>query len=390
MVSLATEGGGDMDGTVNQDIVVRAKEFCKEYLQPIARELDQQSRFPTELLDQMGAEGFFGLNYPVEYGGGGYDSVTTYQVVKELAKASAGVVVALSVHWMAVDVLLKFGSEAQKQKYLPEILQGKKVAAYTISEVQAGSDAAAIRATAVEQGNGWLLNGAKYFCTNGGLADIYLVAFKTSPEAGAKGISLFIIEKGTPGFQIGKNEEKMGCRSSVTTSIIFNNCWIAQDNLVGKVNEGYKLAMFGLVGGRLGMASAGLGIAEASLEAGVKYANRRVAFGKQLKELYAIQAMLAEMYVKIAAAKLLVEDTAKKRDSGQEYSLETSVAKLFVADIVTEVCHKSLQIFGGHGYMKYNDPERYVRDARLLDIGVGSTEVLKMVVGTAVAKTIGS
>lgn len=372
------------------DIVITAREFCTARLKPIARELDEQGRFPTELLTPMAEAGFFGLNYPAEYGGGGYDSAITHQVAKEFAKVSAGVALTLHVHWMAIDVLLKFGSEEQKRKYLPDLVQGKKIAAYTISEVQAGSDAAAIRAEAFRTDNVWSLNGAKYFCTNGGLADIYLVAFKTDPDAGAKGISMFIIEKGTPGFQIGTVEEKMGCRSSVTTSLVFQDCQVAPDRLVGNVNDGFKIAMYGLVGGRLGMASMGLGIAEAALETAAKYVNRRIAFGKPLSSLYAVQAMLAEMYVKIQAADLLVFETARKRDSGMDYSLASSVAKLFVSEMVTEVCHKALQVFGGHGYMKYNDPERFARDARLLDIGVGASEVLKMVVGTTVAKTVGS
>lgn len=374
----------------SKDIVVRAREFCTTKLRPIARELDRQNRFPTELVQAMAEEGFFGMNYPREYGGGAYDSVTTHLVVKEFAKVSAGVALTFHVHWMAVDVLLQFGSEEQKAKYLPDLLRGKRIAAYTISEPLAGSDAAGIQATAVLADNGWTLQGTKFFCTNGGLADVYLVAFKTDKEAGAKGISLFIIDKGTPGFIIGAAEEKMGCRSSLTTNLVFTNCTIPADSLLGKVNEGFKAAMFGLCGGRLGMASIGLGIAEAALEAGAKYSNKRIAFGKPLSSLYAVQEMLAEMYTKLEAAKLLVLDVARKRDSGKDYSFETSVAKLFVADMVNEVCYKTMQIFGGHGYMKYNDPERYVRDARLLDIGVGSSEVLKMVVGSTVAKTVGS
>jgi len=371
-------------------IIDKVRIFCQKYLKPIASDLDRQNRFPVELLGLMAEEGFFGLNYPVADGGGGYDSVVTHNVVKEVAKVSAGVALTLHVHWMALDVLLKYGSEVQKETYLADLMQGKKIAAYTISEAQAGSDAAAIRATATPCDNGWLLNGAKYFCTNGGLADVYFVAFKTDQDAGAKGISMFVVEKGTPGFQIGGSEEKMGCRSSLTTGLVFNDCHVAADSLIGNVNEGFKVAMYGLVGGRLGMASMGLGIAEAALEAAAQYVNRRMAFGKPLSALYAVQAMLADMYVKIQAADLLVVDTAQKRDSGRDYSLATSVAKLFVAEVVTEVCHKALQVFGGHGYMKHNDPERYARDARLLDIGVGASEVLKMVVGSAVAKTIGS
>ncbi|WP_378954349.1 acyl-CoA dehydrogenase family protein [Pelosinus sp. sgz500959] len=372
------------------DMLTKTKIFCKNSLQPIARELDKNSRFPTELLGAMGEAGFFGMNYDSEYGGGGYDSVITHMVSQEIAKASAGVALTLHVHWMAIDVLLKFGTAAQKQKYLQILLQGKKVAAYTISEVQAGSDAAGIKATAGNTNEGWVLNGSKYFCTNGGLADIYFIAFKTDAEAGAKGISMFIVEKGTPGFAIGVPDEKMGCRSSYTTGLTFNNCIIPHDNILGNVNEGFKIAMYGLVGGRLGMASIGLGISEAALEKSAIYANKRTAFGKPLSSLFAVQKMLAEMYVKFEAAKLLVYDTAKKRDSGKDYALESSVAKLFVTEVVNEVSHKAVQILGGHGYMKYNDVERYARDARLLDIGVGASEVLKMVVGGAVAKSKGN
>ena len=370
------------------DMIERTKIFCKNSLQPIARELDKNSRFPTELLSEMGEIGLFGMNYGVEYGGGGYDSVITHRVAQEIAKASAGVALTLHVHWMAIDVLLKYGTEAQKLKFLPLLLQGKKVAAYTISEVQAGSDAAGIQASAVRNDAGWVLNGAKYFCTNGGLADIYFIAFKTAVDAGAKGISMFIIEKGTTGFTIGEPDEKMGCRSSYTTGLTFNNCIIPHDHILGNMNEGFKIAMFGLVGGRLGMASMGLGIAEAALESSAKYANKRIAFGKPLSALFAVQEMLADMYVKLEAAKLLVYDTAKKRDSGKDYALETSVAKLFVTEVVNAVSQKAVQILGGHGYMKYNDVERYARDARLLDIGVGASEVLKMVIGGAVAKSV--
>lgn len=373
-----------------KEVVARAKQFCTTHLQPLARELDKEGRFPTELLEIMKQEGFWGMNYPAEYGGGGVDSVTTHRVAKEIAKVSAGVALTLHVHWMAVDVLLKFGSDEQKQRFLPALLRGDKIAAYTISETQAGSDAAAMRATAVHTDEGWLLQGAKYFCTNGGLADLYFVALKTDQAAGAKGISMFIIEKGTAGFQIGSTAEKMGCRSSQTTGLVFHNCVVPPENIIGRINEGFKIAMYGLVGGRLGMASMGLGIAEAAFEAGAQYANQRIAFGKPLVNLYAIQEMLAQMYVKIEAAKLLVDDTACRRDLGGDYGMATSVAKLFVAEVVNEVSHKALQIFGGHGYMKYNDVERYARDARLMDIGVGASEVLNMVVGTAVAKSIGS
>jgi len=371
-------------------VIANAKLFAARKLKPIARELDTAGRFPEELLGDMRLAGFFGLNYPVEYGGGGQNSVVTYQVLTELAKASAGVALTLHVHYMAVDVLLHFGSDKQKQKYLQKLIAGERIAAFTISEGGAGSDAAAITASARADGEGWLLNGTKYFCTNGGLADIYLVAFKTNAAAGAKGISLFIIEKDTPGFSIGRCEEKMGCRSSVTTGLVFDNCLVPGDNLLGPVDEGFKLAMFGLTGGRLGMASMGLGIAEAALEAAAEYAGKRQAFGKPLASLYAIQEMLADMYVALEGTRLVVGSTAALRDSGKDYSLETSVAKIHTARAAEEICYKAVQILGGHGYMKHNPVERYARDARLMDIGVGASEVLKMVVGGAVARKYGT
>jgi alkylation response protein AidB-like acyl-CoA dehydrogenase len=374
----------------NNEMVSKAKEFCKTQLGPIAKELDRDNRFPTELVSAMAKEGIWGINFPVEYGGGGYDAVTAYSAVEEIAKVSAGVALTLHVHWMAAGILLKFGTDAQKKKYLPSLLKGEKIGAFCVSEVQAGSDAAAITATATKSDTGWTLNGPKWFCTNGGLADIYLIGFKTDPNAGAKGISMFIVEKGTPGFEIGSPEEKMGCRSSVTTGLNFKNCIVGEDAVIGGVNAGFKVAMDALVAGRLGMAAMGLGIAEASLETAAKYANKRVAFGKPICALFAIQEMLADMYVKVQAARLLVNDATTKCSNGIDYSLESSVAKLFVAETVNETCHKALQVFGGHGYMKYHDIERYARDGRLLDIGVGASEVLKMVVGGAVAKIKGS
>ncbi|AET66877.1 acyl-CoA dehydrogenase [Desulfosporosinus orientis DSM 765] len=370
----------------NVDIVAKTKQFCKEYLKPIAKELDKNYRFPTELLGLMKKEGFWGINQPVEYGGGGYDNVQACKVIEEIAKVSAGVAMSIHGHWSVTDALVKFGTDSQKKKYFPSLLNGEKIAAFCVSEIQAGSDAASITSTAVKHGDGWLINGPKWFCTNGGLADIYLLAFKTDPQAGSKGISLFIVEKGTAGFDIGEPQEKMGCRSSVITGLTFKNCLIPAENIIGNVNGGFKLIMHALNSGRLEMAAMGLGIAKASFAEAKKYANRRVAFGKPLTALYSIQEMLSDMYVKIQAAKLIVEDAARKRDSGDNYSLESSVAKLFVAQVVNEVCYKALQVFGGHGYMQYNNIERYARDGRVMDIGVGTTEVLKMVVGNVVSK----
>ncbi|QDR83470.1 acyl-CoA dehydrogenase family protein [Sporomusa termitida] len=375
--------------TKNTAMLTNARDFCKTRLTPIAKQLDEAGRFPQEFLSEMGQAGFLGINYPAEYGGKDCDALTAYKVIEEFGKVSAGVALTVHVHWMVADIILKYGSDEQKQKYLPSLLKGEKVGAFCVSEFQAGSDAAAIRAAAKKTDRGWIAEGPKWFCTNGGLADIYLIGFKTDPEAGAKGISMFIVEKGTPGFTIGEPEGKMGCRSSVTTGLNFNDCVLGEGTLIGKVNEGFKVAMYALIAGRLGMAAMGLGIAEAALAAAAGYANKRTAFGKPLTALFSVQEMLADMHVKIEGARLLVYDAAAKRSNGKDYSLEGSVAKLFVAETVNVTCHKALQIFGGHGYMKYYDIERIARDGRLIDIGVGASEVLKMVVGGAVAKLKG-
>jgi alkylation response protein AidB-like acyl-CoA dehydrogenase len=370
----------------SKELLRAAQTFAQNRLQPIAHELDKSARFPTDSRAEMMAAGFFGMHYPESYGGGGYDALSAHLVMKELAKASAGVTLTLIVHFMAIDVLLKFGSQEQKQRYLPDLISGRKIAAYTISEMQAGSDAAAINAVAQKHQNGWLLNGKKYFATNGGLADLYFVAFKTEPEQGAKGISMFVIEKGAAGFHIGGNEEKMGCRSSVLTSLSFSDCLAPQDSLIGNVNDGFKIAMYGLAGGRLGMAAMGAGIAEAALQEAIIYANNRIVFNKPLNSLFSAQRMLADMYVKIEAANLLLEKTARKRDAGQDYSLDSSIVKLFVAEAAIDICRQTVQIYGGHGYMRAHNAERYLRDASLMSIGVGCSEVLQMVVGTAVCK----
>jgi alkylation response protein AidB-like acyl-CoA dehydrogenase len=372
--------------TQTSPFLAQASRLVQDRIRPLARKLDQEGRFPRELVGEMAEAGFFGAHYPVEYGGRGQSALTAHLLLKEIAKASAGVSLSLVVHYMAVDVLLKFGTDEQKRKYLPDLISGRKIAAYTISEMQAGSDAAAITATAVKTGPHWALQGKKYFCTNGGLAELYFVALKTDPEKGAKGISMFLIEKGTTGFTVGPVEEKLGCRSSELTALSFSGCLIHQDNIIGGINDGFKIAMYGLVFGRLGMASLGLGVAEAAMSEAAAYANRRIVFGKPLAAQFSVQQMLAEMYVQIEAGNLLAAAAAKERDQGGEGALETSVAKLFVAEASTMVCRKAAQIYGGHGYMKRNSVERYLRDAQLMSVGVGASEVLQMVVGVAVAK----
>ncbi|SKC86189.1 acyl-CoA dehydrogenase family protein [Maledivibacter halophilus] len=370
----------------SEDFIVKAKEFAEEYVKPISKELDESNRFPEELLHSMVKRKFLGIHYPIEYEGGGESSLTSFNVVKELSKASPGVGLMFIVHWMAVDVLLKYGTDEQKEKYLKDLIKGKRVAAYSISEAVAGSDAAGINTIAEKTEEGWKLNGTKYFCTNGSIADVYLVACKTEPEQGAKGISIFIVEKDSEGLSITDYADKMGFRSSPTTNLVLKDCIIPDENLIGLENKGFKIAMDGLTGGRLGMVAIGIGIAEAAMERAIKHANNRKAFGKPLSKLYSIQEKIASSHISLEAAKGLFEKTCFKRDYGDNYSIESSVAKVFTAKAVRNICYEAMQILGGHGYYKDNDVERYYRDGRLIDIGVGATEVLNMVIGSTILR----
>lgn len=362
-------------------VVEQAACFAREKIAPLAVKLDEENRPPYELIEEMAQLGFFGMRYPKELGGMDCSAVTTYLAVSELSQGSAGVGLLLLVHWMAVDALIKFGTEEQQDRWLPDLISGKKIGALTISEAVAGSDASGITTLAEKTEGGYILNGAKYFSTNGSLADIYVVTAKTNPEAGGKGISAFVVEKGTPGFEITPPLEKLGCRSSITTALSFKDCFVGDECLLGAENAGLKPAMYALVGGRMGMGAMGLGIAEAAKKAALGYANRRIAFGAPLAKLPAVQAMTGDMEIKTAAMRSLLISVSQKQDNGEDYAGDTSVLKIFVAEGVMEVCNKALQIYGGHGYVKGNPAERYYRDARLMDIGVGATEVLKQVVG---------
>ncbi len=369
------------------EMIAKAKSFNENHLFPIAKKLDDENRPPVELFQIMKNEGFFGMNYAKEYGGGDLSSKTTYDVYTEIAKASAGVALTLHVHYMAIDAILKFGTEEQKDLWLPKLVSGEKIGAYSISEVEAGSDAASLTCVATKTDDGYVLNGSKYFCTNGEIADIYVVAVKTDIDAGGKGISVLIVEKESEGMTISKPLDKTGCRSSITTAVNFKDCFVRAENLLGAENGGFKVAMYGLISGRLGMASMGIGIAEACLNEACKYANKRIAFGKPISALYSIQEKIANMHTKIEVAKSYMDTVTEKRDKGIDYSLESSIIKVFVAQTVNEVCHGAIQVFGGHGYIKSANVERYSRDGRLMDIGVGATEVLNMVIGSSILRS---
>lgn len=360
--------------------------FCEKYIKPITKQLDEVSEFPKEILKPMRELKLFSLHYPKEYGGLELDYETSFEIIREISKYSAGIGLLYAVHWMAADVLLKYGTERQKEKYLKDLVEGNKIAAYAISEPTAGSDAAGIKATASKDEDCYILNGNKYFCTNGSLADIYIVACKTDEEKGAKGISLFILEKGTKGMEITNVIDKMGCRSSVTTDLVLKECRIPSENMLGEENKGFKIAMDGLVGGRLGMCAIGIGISEAALNKAIQHSNNRIAFGKPISSLYSIQSKISNMYIKLEACRALFKKTCKVRSRHKDYSLEASVAKVFIGEAVNSICYEAIQIMGGHGYVRNNEVERLYRDGRLIDIGVGTSEVLNMVIGSTILK----
>ncbi|WML37145.1 acyl-CoA dehydrogenase family protein [Clostridium sp. OS1-26] len=372
---------------INKEMLfLDVREFCEKYIKPIAKQLDEVSEFPKKILKPMRELKLFSMHYPKEYGGLELDYETSFGIIREISKYSAGIGLLYAVHWMAADVLLKYGTERQKGKYLKDLVEGNKIAAYAISEPTAGSDAAGIRATALKDEGFYILNGKKYFCTNGSLADIYIIACKTDEEKGAKGISLFILEKGTKGMEITNVIDKMGCRSSITTDLVLKECRIPSENMLGEENKGFKIAMDGLVGGRLGMCAIGIGISEAALNKAIQHSNNRIAFGKPISSLYSIQSKISNMYIKLEASKALFKKTCEVRNSHKDYSMEASVAKVFIGETVNIICYEAIQIMGGHGYVRNNEVERFYRDGRLIDIGVGTSEVLNMVIGSTILK----
>lgn len=364
------------------------REFTEKEVAPHDAEMDRTNDLSWDIIHKMSANGFFSVPYPEEYGGAAMGSLAAVLTIEELARGSSSVALTLDAHWLATDPIFLFGSEEQKKKYLPDLVSGKKLAAFALTEPVAGSDAAGIISTAVRDGDYWVLNGTKAFITNGGAADTYVIAVKTDKTKGARGITTFIVEKGTPGFSIGKKEDKMGCRGSVTTELILDNCRVPAENMLGKEGEGFKVAMVALDFGRVCVGAMGVGCATAAMEAAGRYANQRQAFGGPLSKLEAIQFKVADMVMGIEAARLLVYHAAWLRDAGQRYSKEAAMAKVFGAEVAMATCKDAIQIFGGYGYTRDYPVERYLRDAKLLEIGEGASEVLRMVIGTGTLKEL--
>ncbi|MBN9655233.1 acyl-CoA dehydrogenase [Halobacillus litoralis] len=363
------------------------RDFAKNEVEPTAAERDEEERFDREIFDKMAELGLTGIPWPEEYGGIGSDFVSYVIAVEELSRVCASTGVTLSAHIsLASWPIYKFGTEEQKQKYLTQLASGEALGAYALSEPGAGSDVSSMRTQAKLDGDHYVLNGSKVWITNGGVADIYVVFAKTDPNEGNRGISAFIVEKDTPGFTTGKKEKKLGIRSSPTTELIFEDCKIPKENLLGEEGKGFKVAMMTLDGGRNGIAAQAVGIAQGALDESVNYAKEREQFGKPIAHLQGISFKLADMATEIEASRLLTYQAAYLESEGLPYSKASAMAKLFAGDTAMKVTTEAVQVHGGYGYTKDYPVERYMRDAKITQIYEGTQEIQRLVVGRMVTQ----
>ena len=369
--------------TKEQEFVRKmVREFAETEVEPIAADIDKEHRFPEETVKKMAYYGMMGIPFPKEYGGAGGDEVSYAITVEELARVCASTAVIVSAHTsLCCWPIYKYGTEEQKQKYLPDLLSGKKLGAFGLTEPNAGTDAGGQQTRAELDGDEYVLNGAKVFITNGGYADTFVIMAMTDKSKGTHGgISSFIVEKGDPGFSIGKTEDKMGIHASSTTELIFQNCRIPKDRLLGKVGQGFKVALSTLDGGRIGIASQALGIAQGAFDVTVDYMKARKQFGRKLSQFQALQFEMAELKTRIEAARLLVYRAAYFEDAGLDYGEASAMAKLYAAETAMKVTTKCVQFHGGYGYTADYPVERMMRDAKITEIYEGTSEVQKMVI----------
>jgi butyryl-CoA dehydrogenase len=372
------------------------REFAQKEVKPLAQEIDEEERFPQETIEKMAKSGFLGITAPREYGGQGCDELTYVLCIEELAKVCGTTAVALSAHTsLCMDPILTFGTQEQKEKYIPMLASGKWLGAFGLTEPGAGTDAQGQQTKAVLDGDEWVLNGSKCFITNGKVADVYIVIAVTGSvqKKGRtmKEISAFIVEKGTPGFSFGTKEKKMGIRGSATYELIFQDCRIPKENLLGTKGKGFNIAMHTLDGGRIGIATQALGIAEGALDITVSYTKERKQFGKSLAQFQNTQFRLADMKAQCDAAQLMVYRAALAKDAvgfstESAYGVEAAEAKLFAARTAMEVTTECVQLHGGYGYIREYDIERMMRDAKITEIYEGTSEVMRMVIAASLMK----
>ena len=361
----------------------KVRAFAEAEIKPIAFKLDQENLFPTEAVKKLGEMGLMGIPYDPEYGGAGLDVLSYAIAVEELARVDGGAGVILSAHTsLGTFPIVQFGTEEQKRKYLPDLCSGRKVGAFGLTEPNAGSDAGGTETTAEDMGDHYLLNGEKIFITNGGEADTYVVFAVTTPDIGTRGISAFIVEKGWEGFTFEPHYDKMGIRSSATCQLNFNNVKIPKENLLGKEGQGFKIAMSTLDGGRIGIAAQALGIAQGAFEAAVEYSKERVQFGRPICQQQSIAFKIADMATKLRCARMLVYSAAELKQAHVPYGMESAMAKMYASDIALEVTNDALQIFGGSGYLKGMEVERFYRDAKITTIYEGTNEIQRVVIAS--------
>ena len=368
------------------------REFAQNEVKPLAQEVDETEEFPMETLKKMQKIGFMGIPVPKEYGGQGCDPLTYAMCVEELSKVCGTTGVVVSAHTsLCVDPIMTYGTEEQKQKYVKPLASGEKLGAFGLTEPGAGTDAQGVQTKAVLDGDEWVLNGSKCFITNGKVADIYIIIAVTDVVEDKKGrkkklFSAFIVEKGTPGFTFGTKEKKMGIRGSATYELIFQDCRIPKENLLGVQGKGFPIAMHTLDGGRIGIAAQALGIAAGALETTIAYVKERKQFGRSIAAQQNTQFMLADMATKVEAARLLVYQAAMAKATKKVYSTEAAMAKLYAAEVAMEVTTKAVQLHGGYGYIREYDVERMMRDAKITEIYEGTSEVQKMVISADLLK----
>jgi butyryl-CoA dehydrogenase len=372
----------DFELTEEQQMVREmTRAFVKREVKPVASRLDREGIYPSELVKRLSEMGLMGMLVPQEFGGSGMDLLSCVVAMEEISKGWASLAVAMSVHNSLVCApILRFGSAAQKQKYLAPLARGEWLGCYALTEPSAGSDAGSIQTRAKRTENDFVLNGNKIFITNGNRADLAIVYAVTDPARDKKGISAFIVEKNSPGFVVGKLEDKLGLRSSDTASLLFEDCRVPHENLLGVEGEGFKIALATLDGGRIGIAAQALGIAQGCLEESVAYAQQRRQFGRAIAEFEAIQWMLADMATEIDAARLLTYRAAWLAEQGRTFTNEAAMAKLFASEAANRAAYKAIQIFGGYGYTKEFAVERFFRDARITTIYEGTSEIQRLVI----------
>ncbi len=357
------------------------REFADKELAPIAGELDRLKQFPDKPLQRLAELGILGMMMPLEYGGAGADTVSSCLALMEISRACASTAVAVSLHnTLTCEIIYHYGTETQRRKYLPALCRGEILGAFSLTEATSGSDAASLRTTAVRRGDHYVLNGTKLFVTNGSRAGAIILFASTDLSQGDKGITALLVESRFAGFRVGKREEKMGLRASDTVELVLEDCQVPVENRIGEEGEGFKIALESLVNGRAGIAAQAVGIAQACLDAAIRYAKERRQFGQPITQFQAIQWKLADMATEIEAARLLTFRAAVRKDRGLSFTAESSIAKLFASEVANRAAYEALQIHGGYGYLQDFPVERYARDARVLTIYEGTSEIHRLII----------